>query len=80
MKDKMANNRNVLPRRLAGFVTLSLFLLVSLWSVFPLKGKTLPMALAERCRIHFKPAAAMVSVFVGVLGTAGAVLMVYRDK
>ena len=76
----MAKKRNVLPRRLAGFVTLSLFLLVSLWSVFPLKGKTLPMALVERCRIRFKPAAAMVSVFVGVLGTAGAVLMVYRDK
>ena len=65
---------------MAGLAVLGWFLLIGLWGVLPFNGKTLPEALAERCHIRFKTAAALVSVAVGVLGTAGAVMMVFRDR
>ena len=70
--------RPVSPRRVVGFVTLSLLLLMGLWGVFPLRGKTLPLVLAEACRMRFETAAAIVSVLAGVLGTVGAALVTPR--
>ena len=70
--------RPVSLRRVVGFVTLSLLLLMGLWGIFPFRGKTLPLVLAEACRMRFKTAAAIVSVLAGVLGTVGAALVTSR--
>jgi len=75
----MKRSRRVIAL-LMGSVLAALFIVCSVWGVYPLSGHTLPQLLSRYWNVSFKTSACIVSIWISILGAGALAVWSFRGE